>query len=147
VNLLPSRNEEIAMRSLYLLVISAALAACAAVPPSPEQTAREQARLETHLAGRTPGQPVSCLPSYRTNDTITISENTILFRDGSTIYRNDPPGGCPGLGRGTYSMITNSTGSTGLCRGDIARIADLTSGVVVGSCSLGDFVPYTRARS
>ena len=31
---------------------------------------------------------------------ITIDDDTILFRRGSTYYRNDMPGGCNGLGGG-----------------------------------------------
>ena len=31
-----------------------------------------------------------------------------------------------------------------MCSGDIATVADLRTGMTVGSCTLGDFVPYTR---
>ena len=41
-------------------------------------------------------------------------------------------------------LVTRSQGSQ-LCRGDIGTVTDMTSGMVVGSCALGDFVPYKPA--
>lgn len=133
------------MRSFPLLAAALAVTACANVPP-PGRTAEAQAHLDKLLAGRVAGQPASCLPPYRNDNMITVDENTILFRAGGTIYRNDlRGGGCTRLG-GAYTLITRSTGS-GLCSGDIAEVADLSTGSSVGSCVLGDFVPYTTPRS
>jgi hypothetical protein len=130
------------MRCLSLVLIGAALASCSTAPEprSPQATAK----LDKLLAGRVAGTPRDCLPTYRSGDMITIDENTILFRQGSRYWRNDPQGGCSGLGSGNYALVTKSYGSSGLCRGDIGRVMDLTTGIVVGSCSLGDFVPYTK---
>lgn len=131
------------MRSIPLLLVLAAASACSTAPPvarSPEA----QAHLNRMLAGRVPGPPVICLPAYRRNDMITIDENTLLFRSGGTVYRNDLRGGCAGLS-GNYALITRSSGS-GLCSGDIAEVADLSTGTSFGSCVLGDFVPYTMPR-
>ena len=36
------------------------------------------------------------------------------------------------------------TPSGQLCRGDIAQAVDRTANFPAGSCSFGDFVPYTR---
>jgi hypothetical protein len=46
------------------------------------------------------------------------------------------------LGAGHYALVTRQF-SGSLCRGDIATVADLSSGMTVGSCVMGDFVPYT----
>jgi hypothetical protein len=141
------------MRSLILILSTAALGSCAVGPPSPQAAMRdqqaalqEQQALATQLAGRVAGQPTSCLPTHRANNQMNISDNTILFDFGNTIYRNDPPGGCAGLGSGHYALVTTTIGSS-LCRGDIAQVKDIQSGVVRGTCSLGDFIPYTRVRS
>ena len=97
------------------------------------------------LAGKVAGQPVDCLPTYRTNDMSIIDDNTILFRDGrNLVYRNDPPGGCSPMSRSGYTLLTRSSSSQ-TCRGDIVRVVDLTSHITVGSCSLGDFIPYRAA--
>lgn len=128
------------MKTLYFPLIAAVLAGCAPVPPD-TTTPYAQAKLEQMLAGKVPGQPMTCLQPYQASETITIDENTILFRRGNTIYRNELSGGCNGLGSGFYTLVTRSSGA-GLCRGEIATVADVSSGVTVGSCVLGDFVPY-----
>ena len=136
------------MRLLALLCTAALVASCSA--PSPQQIAaaqsREVADLQRALNGAVPaGPPVSCLPNTRSDGQINVSDNIILFRSGATLYRNDPPGGCTNLGRGNYSLVTRSISPT-LCRGDIAQVVDLTTGAMVGSCVLSDFVPYRRPR-
>jgi hypothetical protein len=77
---------------------------------------------------------------------VVIDDNTILFRVGnSTVYRNDPPGGCSPLGAGYYFLLTEAIGNNSMCRGTIARVVDRTSRMTVGSCVLGDFVRYKTA--
>ena len=77
---------------------------------------------------------------------IVIDDGTVVFKNGRTVYRNDFQGGtCSNLGRGDYALVTKTPGS-GLCRGDIADVRDLSAGMSVGSCVLGDFVPYTTPR-
>lgn len=129
--------------SVVPILVAAGVSSCAPVAPEP-RTPQAEAKLAAALAGKVPGAPQTCIQPYQTNETITIDDNTILFRRGSTVYRNDPPGGCNSLGTGFYTLVTRSSGS-GLCRGDIAQVADVSNGMVVGSCSLSDFVPYTPA--
>lgn len=131
------------MRTLSFLLIGAALAACAPVtPPGPNPQA--QAKLQRLLAGKVAGQSMMCIPSYRADKMITIDDNTIAFRDGNRVYVNEMQGGgCSRLSSGFYTLVTRST-TTSLCRGDIAELADPASGMMVGSCVFGDFVPYSR---
>jgi len=132
------------MRSMSLLLLAAAVSSCSTVPPEP-RSARAEAHLQTMLSGRVANQPMTCLPHYRADNMVVIDDNTVLFRNGRTVYRNDFQGGtCSRLGSGFYALLTRSSGGTGLCRGDIAEVVDTTSGMQVGSCVLGDFVPYTR---
>jgi hypothetical protein len=42
------------------------------------------------------------------------------------------------------ALVTRTT-ETRLCRGDIAQVVDVASRTTLGSCSFGDFTPYTRA--
>lgn len=134
------------MRSL-LLIASAALAGCSTAPNQVAGNARSEAKLQQHLAGKVTGKAQDCLPTFRTHDMVRIDEDTVLFRDGSNrIYRTEMSGSCNGLGSQNYTLVTNSFGSSGrLCRGDIVRTVDLSSGMAVGSCAIGEFVPYTRA--
>lgn len=135
------------MRSMSLLLITAALAGCSTAP-QPGRSAGAEAHLQQLLAGKTAGAPRSCLPGYRSNDMVVIDDNTVVFKTGRTVYRNDFQGGaCSNLGSGYYALLTRQYGGSGLCRGDIAEVKDLTNGITVGSCVLGDFVPYTSTRS
>jgi hypothetical protein len=92
-------------------------------------------------------RPISCLPHYNANDMIVIDDGTVVFKSGRTVYRNDFQGGtCSNLGRGHYALVTRTPGS-GLCRGDIAEVRDISDGISVGSCVFGDFVPYSMPRT
>jgi hypothetical protein len=53
-------------------------------------------------------------------------------------------GSCSGLGSGHYALVTKQYGQ--LCRGDIGQVMDLSTGMHVGSCVMGDFVPYVSPR-
>ena len=130
------------MRTMMLIPVAAVLAACATAPPPPTGV-RAAARLNQELGGLAPGQPVSCLPHYRADQMTVIDENTILFREApSRIWRNEVQGVCNGLASG-HTLVFRHTGGS-LCRGEIGEVTDLRTGVSFGSCSLGDFVPYTR---
>jgi len=133
------------MRPATLLIIGAAASACASSAVSEPRTTKAETRLQELLGDKVAGTPVSCLPT-RNNGMVAIDDNTILFRVGrNTFYRNDPPGGCPGIGRGSFTLVTDSIG-TGLCRGQIARVVDVPAKVTVGHCTLGEFIPYRSAQ-
>ena len=133
------------MRMILLAAAATSLVACETTDSQPEQrSAAAQATYDRLLAGKTPGRPAKCLPLQRSNDMVVIDDDTILYRDGRTTYVNQPLGSCNLLGRGSYALVTRSSGSQ-LCRGDIGTVTDMTSGMVVGSCALGDFIPYKPA--
>jgi hypothetical protein len=134
------------MRAVVTVALLAALAGCTA---SAEQSARQaaadarnQARLEQRLARYTPGTPQSCINPIRANS--TVYGNTILYNDGATLYRTETSGGCFGLKRDDI-IVTRSIGSQ-LCRGDLVRTVDRTSGFPSGACAFGEFTPYKRIR-
>ena len=130
------------MRILLLAGAATSLVACSSIDSQPEQrSAQAQATFDRLLAGRSPGRAEHCLPLRQSHDMVVIDDETILFRFGRTTYANRPLGGCDQLGRNSYALVTRSSGS-GLCSGDFATVLDTTTGVTVGSCVLGDFVPY-----
>jgi hypothetical protein len=134
------------MRALITAaLVTATLAGCAAsTVQQGQRSLRAQQTLDRYLTGKSAGAAQSCLPRYRSDDMVVVDDNTILFREGSgRVWRNDPVGGCSGLGRPGTALVTRSFGGTGLCRGEIATVVDTASGFTVGSCSLGDFVPFT----
>ncbi len=133
------------MRMLMLAAAATILAACETTDSQPEQrSAANQATYDRLLAGKVPGRAEKCLPLQRSNEMTVIDDDTILYRDGRTTYVNKPLGSCNLLGRGSYALVTRSQGSQ-VCRGDIGTVTDMTTGTTVGSCALGDFVPYRPA--
>ena len=133
------------MRAIPLLLTAAALAGCTTQPPPPTRTAEAQAKFAQLTAGKVAGQPITCLPSYTTNDMVTIDNATVVFRKGQRVYVNHLLGECHGLDSGFYTLVTRSHGS-GLCRGDISNVEDVRTGTMVGTCAIGDFIPYAPAQ-
>ncbi|MEO5867377.1 MAG: hypothetical protein ABIS14_07810 [Sphingomonas sp.] len=106
------------------------------------QDAKDQAELAKALTGFTPGRPTSCIPQNRVRDTQRVGD-TILYKVSSRqLYRTDTGGGCFGLRNGDAMITKSFTGQ--FCRGDIIRTVDLPSRVDSGSCTFGDFTPYTK---
>ena len=131
------------MRGIALLLIGATLASCAAAP-QPGRSARAESHFQQLVAGKVAGPAATCLPSYRAKDMVVIDDQTVAFRDGSRrVWVTHLSNSCSNLGSGHYALVTRNFGS-GLCRGDIAEVADLSNGFTVGSCVLGDFVPYSK---
>ena len=116
-----------------------------AVAEKDSYSARSAEKLGKALAGRTAGQPVSCISNMRGSDMTVIDDYTILFKEGGTIYVQKPHGGCYGLGNGNYSLVTRIAGSNRLCSGQIGELVDRVSGYGYGSCVFGEFVPYRKA--
>jgi hypothetical protein len=136
------------MRGISLLLLGATLASCTTAPPPPSSAMRSpsgQRAYDSLLAGKVPGRPISCLPNYNANDMSIIDGRTIGFRVGTgTVYLAHLGEGCGLLGAGNYALLTKQFGGTGLCRGDIAQVFDTMNHITVGSCVIGDIVPYTR---
>ncbi len=134
------------MRLILALLAAAALAT--PVFADRPLSARDAARLEKRLAGRTPGKPVSCIPGRQNMHVEQYGERTLLYTDGaansSPLYRNDPAGGCNQAGRG-YAIVSRTTIGQ-VCSGDIIQIRDQRLGIDYGSCVLGRFTPYSRVR-
>ena len=121
------------------------LAGCSTAPAQQSRSPQASQELADALAGRVAGPPQRCITTYRTTRTNPIDDFTILYDQGSTIYVQNPRGGCPGMGNGSDVLVTRQT-TNQLCDGDIARTVDLTTRVERGGCVLGPFVPYTRPR-
>ena len=129
------------MRGITITALALTLAGCATQPPAPTRSAEAQAELNKLIAGKTAGAPITCLQHYRANDMVRIDDSTVAFKQGRQVYVNHLIGACSNLDSGFYALVTRSHGS-GLCRGDIAHVQDVSNGSIVGSCAIGDFVPY-----
>ena len=129
------------MRRLSLLLLTVTVAACSTAPQP--RSPKAAAHLEELLGGKVAQAPINCLHRSSSSDMIVIDDHTIVFREGRRLYRNDLGGGsCPGLGMGN-TLVTRQFGGQGLCRGDVAQVINSGSGMTIGSCVMGDFVPYS----
>ena len=131
------------MKTICLLSAVVLISGCAATdaPAAQARAAAYSVELDKALKGKVAGKPQSCINIRNANSTQQIGDRTILYKvSKKLVYRNDPLGGCSGLGR-DRALVTRLYSSQ-LCRGDIVTPTDLTTGFSGGSCPLGDFVPY-----
>ncbi len=132
------------MRGVSILLLGATLTGCTAVPPAPARDARQQQQFLRLTGDKVAGPPINCVPSYNQNDMSTIDGHTIAFRIGTgTVNVVTLNEGCGMMGVGGYALQTHSYGQ-GLCSGDIAQVVDVLNHITVGSCTIGQIVPYTR---
>ncbi|MFZ5619356.1 MAG: DUF6491 family protein [Pseudomonadota bacterium] len=85
------------------------------------------------------GEKTNCLNTTYIDQITAVDEKTLLIRARvSDYYVVDLSGRCNGATRISNRFeYTTSTGQ--LCRNEIIRIVDNTSGFTVGSCGMGEF--------
>lgn len=94
---------------------------------------------EDPLAGfeRT-GEVSSCI-SARSANVTALDENRLLYRVGvNQYYLNELRGSCNNANR-NFTRIESARAFPRACSGDIINIVGQTSGVLEGTCALGDF--------
>lgn len=133
------------MRLAYWGLVAGALC-CTAMAKDTTRESKVQAALARELAGLTPGTPQSCLNTFETRNASAQSfGDTLVYRTTGSRRYVTVTTGCTDIGGNGDNILITKTFSTQLCRGDIATTVDRTSHFFSGSCSFGDFVPYTRA--
>lgn len=131
---------------LAIASLAVAVSACAVNPEAERQAQLQtQQQLAVELAGRTPGKPVDCIRNDSSTQLEVIDDQTLLYRDGRTIYLQRPLSACHGLANRTYTLVTKKFGTSDNCRGDINQLVDLRTGMQGGACVFDQFVPYTKA--
>jgi hypothetical protein len=138
---------------IITMLFAAILAAGCTHNGGPEASARartqateDEAGLAAALSGRIAVPPQNCVNERDLGGNKSYGRGVIVF-SGSTndvVYVNRPAAGCPDLASGR--ALKTRTPMTQLCRGDIVTVFDPVSGFEYGSCSLGEFTPYRRAR-
>lgn len=124
-----------------LLLTPLALASCVSDQYAERQRAHDETKLARLLGDRVPGEAQDCLDSRQTNGSEAVGGQTMLYFQGSTIYRNELIGQCSGLRADDIPVITSTSGR--LCRGDMVRtVSRTTPAMTTGGCALGNFVPY-----
>ena len=105
-----------------------------------KQTGEE--KLAELLEGRVAGEPMRCIPTFRSNDNMTIIDDTaIVYKSGRTIYVNRTAH--PESLDWTDVLVIQRFTGTELCKLDRVTTVDRGSGFFTGVVFLTDFVPYT----
>jgi hypothetical protein len=126
------------MRLLPLLLLTAGCAATAA----DDAPSRDQAALTGELEGRTAGAAQACVPIRQTQSLQIVDRQTLVYRDGHTVYVNRLGADCPGM-RPLSTLIVEAHGSQ-YCRGDRIRAVETQNAIPGPFCVLRDFIPYRR---
>lgn len=121
----------------YRLLACAAItfAGCATAPA--EQV--NKAAAKTFAKYERTGEKTSCLSIAQISSIRPVTETTFLVRtNASDFYANDVSGRCNGATRNS-SRIEYTTSLSQLCRNELIRVVDNTSGFELGGCGLGSF--------
>ncbi len=133
----------------HLLAIVAAglLASCSTAPAEQARSPKAEKELAEALEGRVAGPPQRCISNFPQVEVQVIDDWAILYREGSTVYVQNPQGGCPGIGIGSRTLVARQVGTSLMCQGDINETVDLRTGVGGAPCVFGPFVPYTKPKA
>ena len=104
--------------------------------------ARADRDLAEELKGLTPGAPVNCIGNTTTNGPQVIDKDTILYRSGRTVYRNELPSECRNLEAGNTLIIELHGGQ--ICENDRFRVLEPGANIPGPYCRLGKFTPYKK---
>lgn len=105
--------------------------------------ARGAAELSERLAGLSPSGDVrSCIPRSTIREVKPVGNKMVFQRVRDQIYVNDVTPGCE-RSLDDVLVFQSSNGSS-YCSGDIVTLRARSSGMVSGSCSLGEFTLYER---
>ena len=130
------------MRTIATIVAGAALALTAATAVSAEtRLERGEAKLAEMIEGRTAGEPVSCITTFRSNGLRVIENVGLVYEAGDTVYVSRPINP-DSLGAFDVPVIERRGGQ--LCSSDQIRTVDRSGGFVTGVVFLTDFVPYRK---
>ncbi|GAO80445.1 MULTISPECIES: hypothetical protein [unclassified Sphingopyxis] len=119
-------------------------AALAAVPATAREKLAPEDQLAKLLEGRVAGKPQNCIPLSTTQSSQIIDKTAIVYRVGSTLWVNRPKGGAESLD--DDDILVLKTSGSQLCSIDTLELHDRTSHMYSGFVSLGEFVPYRRAK-
>ncbi len=134
------------MRKLIASIAGAAVAAGLLAAPAVQAKPRltPEQRLEKLLAGRTAGEPVSCISTYNSRELEVLDKTALVFGHGSTIYVNRPANA---EHIDDDDILVTKTSTSQLCKLDIVTTVDRSGHFQTGFLNLGDFVPYKRIKS
>lgn len=123
------------------LIIAAALLALTGTAIADDRQEKNEARLAERLKGRTAGEPVACISTFKSTRLQVIDRVALVYDAGDTLYVARPTD--PDMLREDDIVVIERFGGQ-LCHTDVVRTVDRMSGFVTGVVFLGKFVPYKK---
>jgi hypothetical protein len=120
-----------------------AVAATAAAAAGSGRNDAGETRLARMLEGRTPGAPVSCINTVRSDKMQVIDGVAVVYDAGKTIYVARPTD--PRMLGRTDALVIDRFSPARLCVQEPMKTIDRVDGFQTGVVFLQDFVPYTKA--
>jgi len=134
------------MNTSRFLIAAAVLAltgAAAQAADKPTRAEKNQAKLAELIKDRTAGEPVSCIPAYRSNALQIIEGVAMVYDAGDIIYVSKPTHA--DMLRDDDIVVIERHGGQ-LCNTDVVRTIDRSGGFHTGVVFLEKFVPYRKQR-
>lgn len=90
------------------------------------------------------GDVTSCMNLRQISSIEAVDESTLLIKSGvNDYYVSDIKGRCGGATSG-FNRFEYTTSTGQLCRNEIIRIVDNSTGFLTGSCGMGSFEKLTK---
>ena len=121
--------------------LAAALALGSAPLAAETRAERGEARLAEMIEGRTAGEARSCISAMDSNRIRVIDHVGVVYETAGTVWVarvSDP------RQLDSFDVPIFERHGSQLCKTDVIRTVDRSTGMHSGSVFLGDFVPYTR---
>jgi hypothetical protein len=101
--------------------------------------ARGEARLAAMIGGKQPGEPRSCIAAFNADRLEILDHTAIVYDSGDTVWVSRP---LDPHSLDTRDVVVIERAGGQLCKQDIVRTVDRSSGITTGAVFMGDFVPY-----
>lgn len=128
------------MRKTLLIGLAATLVAGGALAHDSDA----QRDLAEALAGHVPGKTSQCIDPKFASGPQVIGHDTLLYRQGGTIWKANVIGPCPALDD-DVTVITDIYGGQ-LCRNDKFRVLEPNATIPSAYCRLGSFQQYLPVK-
>ncbi|WP_343344408.1 DUF6491 family protein [Sphingomicrobium sp. XHP0239] len=132
------------MKAFLTLPAALLVVACATGPEADyAMTAEDRAELDRELEGYVAEAPENCLDIRFVNNSRTIDERTVVYREGNRKYLTTFDDRCPALDRLGEALVFRTFAGR-VCDVDIIQTVDTQTGIQSGACSIDTITPYRR---
>lgn len=130
------------MNRLLILPAIVLLGGTAVGATQSSAVARADRALANELKDRTPGAPTTCVNASSVSGPQIIDHDTLLYREGRTVWRSELPSECRSMEPGNTLVIEVNGGQ--ICQNDRFRVIEPGMSIPSQYCRFGKFTPYRK---